>query len=82
MCSKIATRLNALTRQLVERSPFVLLATSDAEGNVDVSPRGDPPGSVRILDEETLLIPRDQETGSQSGRFGTSFSPATTSPWR
>lgn len=57
VCSKIAPRLNALTRQLIERSPFVLLATSDAKGNIDVSPRGDPTGFVRILDDETLLIP-------------------------
>lgn len=57
VCSKIAPRLNALTRQLIERSPFLLLATSDSEGNIDVSPRGDPTGFVRILDDETLLVP-------------------------
>ena len=55
--SKIATRLNELTRQLIERSPFLCLATSDADGNLDVSPRGDPSGFVRILDDATLLIP-------------------------
>ena len=33
------------------------MATSDASGNCDVSPRGDPPGFVRILDDSTLLIP-------------------------
>lgn len=55
--SKVATRLNSLTRVLIERSPFLLLATSDAEGHVDVSPRGDPTGFVQILDDETLLIP-------------------------
>jgi hypothetical protein len=55
--SKVATRLNALTRQFIERSPFLLLASSDAEGHVDVSPRGDPSGFVRILDDATLLIP-------------------------
>jgi PPOX class probable FMN-dependent enzyme len=57
VCSKVATRLDALTRPFVERSPFLLLATSDAEGHVDVSPRGDPTGFVRILDDATLLIP-------------------------
>lgn len=57
VCSKIAPRLDALTRQLIERSPFVLLATSNADGHLDVSPRGDPPGFVRILDDETLLVP-------------------------
>lgn len=52
--SKIAPRLNALTRQWVERSPFLCLAS--AVGG-DVSPRGDAPGFVRVLDESTLLIP-------------------------
>jgi len=55
--SKIANRLNDLTRQFVERSPFMCLATSAPDGSCDVSPRGDPAGFVRILDERTLLIP-------------------------
>ena len=42
--SKIADRLNALTRQFVERSPFVCVATTMPGGGVDVSPRGDPAG--------------------------------------
>jgi PPOX class probable FMN-dependent enzyme len=55
--SKITNRLNALTRQFIERSPFVCVATANADGGLDVSPRGDPEGFVRILDERTLLIP-------------------------
>jgi len=55
--TKIADRLNALTRQFVERSPFVCVATACPDGGLDVSPRGDPPGFVRILDERTLLLP-------------------------
>jgi PPOX class probable FMN-dependent enzyme len=55
--SKIADRLNDLTRQFVERSPFICLATAGSHGSCDVSPRGDPAGFVRILDERTLLIP-------------------------
>lgn len=55
--SKVATRLNHLTRRFIELSPFVCLATSDELGTCDVSPRGDPPGFVRILDDETLLVP-------------------------
>ena len=55
--AKISNRLNPLTRQFVERSPFLCLATSGADGSCDVSPRGDPPGFVRILDERTLLLP-------------------------
>jgi PPOX class probable FMN-dependent enzyme len=56
-CSKVAARLNALTRRFIERSPFLCLATTDTEGHCDVSPRGDPAGFVRILDDATLLIP-------------------------
>src|SRR5438132_14116586 len=55
--SKIVDRLNDLTRQFVEHSPFMCLATSAPDGSCDVSPRGDPAGFVRILDERTLLIP-------------------------
>jgi hypothetical protein len=54
---KIADRLNPLTRQFVERSPFVVVATGSPDGGLDVSPRGDPAGFVRILDERTLLLP-------------------------
>jgi PPOX class probable FMN-dependent enzyme len=54
---KIADRLNPLTRQFVERSPFVVVATGRLDGGLDVSPRGDPAGFVRILDERTLLLP-------------------------
>jgi uncharacterized protein len=56
-CTKISPRLNAATRLFIERSPFVCLATSDASGACDLSPRGDPPGFVRILDDRTLLLP-------------------------
>jgi PPOX class probable FMN-dependent enzyme len=56
-CAKITDRLNAVTRTYVERSPFVCVATSDREGGCDLSPRGDPAGFVRILDERTLLLP-------------------------
>jgi uncharacterized protein len=57
VCAKVTDRLNAATRVFIERSPLVCLATSDAEGRCDLSPRGDPAGFVRILDERTLLIP-------------------------
>jgi len=57
VAAKIADRLNRLTRPFIERSPFVCVATSDPAGGLDVSPRGDPAGFVRILDDRTLLIP-------------------------
>jgi PPOX class probable FMN-dependent enzyme len=55
--SKLADHLNELTRQFIERSPYVCVATVAPDGGLDVSPRGDPAGFVRILDERTLLIP-------------------------
>ncbi|CAN5864446.1 pyridoxamine 5'-phosphate oxidase family protein [soil metagenome] len=54
---KVADRLNPLTRQFIERSPFLCIATCDKAGACDVSPRGDPKGFVRILDDRTLLVP-------------------------
>jgi hypothetical protein len=55
--AKLATTLNSHTRRFVELSPFLCMATHGADGTCDVSPRGDPPGFVRVLDEQTLLIP-------------------------
>ena len=57
VAAKIATRLNSLTRQFIERSPFVCVATARPDGGLDVSPRGDPAGFVRIVDDSTLLLP-------------------------
>ncbi|WP_369373758.1 pyridoxamine 5'-phosphate oxidase family protein [Promicromonospora sp. Populi] len=55
---KVRTALHDLDRQWLEASPLCLVATSDADGNVDVSPKGDPAGSlVRVLDEHTIAIP-------------------------
>ncbi len=44
-------------RAFIERSPFLLLATSNASGDCDVSPKGDVPGFVQVLDETTIAIP-------------------------
>jgi len=55
--AKVSDRLNHLTRQFLDRSPFLCLATSGPDGSCDVTPRGDPAGFVRVLDEQTLLIP-------------------------
>jgi len=55
--AKIAGRLNELSAQWIARSPFVCVATCRPDGGLDVSPRGDPAGFVRVLDERTLLIP-------------------------
>lgn len=57
VCMKVTDSLNGLTRAFVERSPLVCIATSGPAGDCDVSPRGDPAGFVRILDDRTLVIP-------------------------
>jgi PPOX class probable FMN-dependent enzyme len=57
VAGKVADRLNDIFRRYIEESPFVCVATASTAGALDVSPRGDPAGFVRILDEKTLLIP-------------------------
>jgi PPOX class probable FMN-dependent enzyme len=44
-------------RAFIARSPFVLLATAGADGRCDVSPKGDTPGFVHVLDDHRLVIP-------------------------
>jgi len=43
-------------QSFIERSPFVVIATSGPEG-LDCSPRGDPPGFCQVYDSKTVLIP-------------------------
>ena len=54
---KVRTTLHPHQRSWIAASPFFVIATSDASGNCDVSPKGDPPGSVLVLDDATLVIP-------------------------
>ena len=50
-------RLHALDRAWLAASPFCLIATAAADGTCDVSPKGDPPGFARPLDDRTIAIP-------------------------
>ncbi|MGY0490504.1 MSMEG_1061 family FMN-dependent PPOX-type flavoprotein [Streptomyces sp. WG-D5] len=54
---KVHAELTEKDRALLARSPFCLLATSDAEGNCDTSPRGDGPGFAHIVDDRTIALP-------------------------
>ncbi len=54
---KVLDRLDEHCRNFIALSPFCVLSTSNAGGQPDASPRGDPPGFVRVLDERTLLLP-------------------------
>src|SRR3954466_13225608 len=55
--TKERVRLHELDRAWLAASPFCLIATSDAAGSCDVSPKGDPPGFTLVLDEATIALP-------------------------
>ncbi len=55
--NKEARLLTPLAIEFIQKCPFFLVATSDSAGTCDVSPKGDTPGVVKVLDEETLAIP-------------------------
>lgn len=44
-------------QRFIALSPFMVMATADAQGRCDASPKGDAPGFVHVADERTLLIP-------------------------
>ena len=50
-------RLEKHSRAFIALSPGLVMATSDPSGRCDASPKGDAPGFVRVIDDETLLIP-------------------------
>jgi len=55
--SKVHHRIDRHDRRFIAHSPFLAMATSDASGLPDCTPRGDYPGFVKVLDERTLAIP-------------------------
>ncbi|MFD0168142.1 pyridoxamine 5'-phosphate oxidase family protein [Streptomyces decoyicus] len=55
--NKTRHRLHDLDRQWLAHSPFCVIATADAQGRCDVSPKGDPAGFTHVLDDTTLVIP-------------------------
>ena len=54
---KLKPYLTRYVQEFVKHSPFVVMATSDAAGNCDASPKGGKPGFVRVLDDKHLLFP-------------------------
>src|SRR5271154_1469497 len=54
---KQLARLEKHSRAFIELSPFLVIASTDPSGRCDASPKGDAPGFVKVLDNETLLIP-------------------------
>jgi PPOX class probable FMN-dependent enzyme len=55
--NKQISLLDQHCRDIIAKSPFILLGTSDPSGRCDVSPKGDYPGFVRVLDDKTVAIP-------------------------
>lgn len=55
--TKVRPWMSPYLQAFIARSPFVVVATSDAQGHCDASPKGGGPGFVRILDERHLLLP-------------------------
>ena len=55
--NKAISILDEHCRALIAKSPFLLIASTDQSGNMDISPKGDPPGFVQVLDDKTLAIP-------------------------
>ncbi|MCG7578666.1 MULTISPECIES: pyridoxamine 5'-phosphate oxidase family protein [Mycolicibacterium] len=57
VAKKVSDRLSGAHRLWLAHSPLGFVATTDAQGRVDVSPKGDPPGFVHVLDDLTIAIP-------------------------
>ena len=55
--TKVLSSLDGHCRRWIQRSPFVVVCSTDSSGNMDLSPKGDPAGFVQILDDKTLAIP-------------------------
>ncbi len=57
LAEKNTDRLDEYSRSFIQRAPFAVLSTSDAEGRIDASPKGDAPGFVEIIDDKHVAVP-------------------------
>jgi PPOX class probable FMN-dependent enzyme len=55
--AKVVQVIDEHSRRFIAAAPFAFVASTCPDGTVDVSPKGDPPGFVKVLDERTLAIP-------------------------
>lgn len=55
--TKVVTYMDEWVQNFVRHAPFAVLATSNAAGQCDASPKGGKPGFIKVLDETHLLIP-------------------------
>ncbi len=54
---KVRDKIDKHGRDFIARSPFLCMATVGGDGGCDATPRGDPPGFVKVLDDYTIAIP-------------------------
>ena len=54
---KVVRTIDEYSRRFIAHAPFVFVASAGPKGMLDVSPKGDPAGFVRVLDDRTLAIP-------------------------
>jgi uncharacterized protein len=55
--AKVMAALDSFAIDFLARCPFLVLSTSDSEGNLDASPKGDAPGFVQVEEDRTIVIP-------------------------
>ena len=57
VAAKVRDRLHEMDRAFLAAAPLWFVGTSSPDGRCEVSPKGDPAGSVLVLDERTLVLP-------------------------
>jgi PPOX class probable FMN-dependent enzyme len=57
VANKVIYRIDQICRAFIAACPFVVVATRGADGKLDLSPKGDPPGFIAVLNDKTLAIP-------------------------
>ena len=55
--NKVINHIDIHCRIWIERTPFIVISSANASGAMDVSPKGEPAGFVKVIDEQTLAIP-------------------------
>jgi len=55
--AKVMDHIDSVSREIIEKSPFIVIASATPDGYPDISPKGDPAGFVKVLDEHYLAIP-------------------------
>jgi uncharacterized protein len=67
--AKVMDHIDPVSRAIIEKSPFIVMASATLGGYPDISPKGDPAGFVKVLDEKYLAIP-DRPGNKRVDTFG------------